>query len=764
MPSVNGTATRFPTSPLRAVRHWLGAALGLRSGAGPRPFDALEGRRLLSPVPPPAIGDLEDPGNPVVRIETNYGVIDIELFIGAAPVTVANYLNYVTSQRFDHSFFHRSVTTPNLFVLQGGGFTFSDVDGLGAITTDAPIIRETTGRSNLARTVAMARTNDIDSATSQFFINYVDNTFLDPTNPGNGYAVFGRVVQGWDNVLAIQALAVQDLTADQNVSGSPQAGVMGEVPVGPTYNSGNGLREQDLVTIINAEVFKPAGNVGFFTHTVYMPEGFRSDRSVETLSLHNPNSGTANYQVIARYENGQRDQVVTAGSINSNTSLEIRISDFNDTGLDLVRQGTPYALIVESALSTSVTDPQPVSATFNRQDFNAATGETFFNVAGYTDSDLQTWDIARIERDTLSQEFLVWVNLSPEPATVTVTFYTDQGLIDIVRSLDAYRRGGLEVHGLGLPSGILSARVSSTQPIVAALSDWDLPNSTTALPGDAGFYTPGFMSLGVPGSGSTHGGLADLSAETGWTNVISIFSPNGPAVVTFSFWRDSRPQGDAPIQRSVVVTGAGARRSDFIIDTDLLGIPVGEKFAATYSSGSTLVSLSFTSVDETNRHESTSSRADGVSTSFVSQLGPSVSFGDGRWDPARAASTQAETVSIFNPFASATAVFTYTLRYTFSDGTTIDAQTGSLDPNGRVTIRTGDLAGVMAKVQSGAQFQRYAISVVGNITDTPNSINQAHAGLVTFTRYDSTLGRSVTSSGMPSALGLSMSDPILLPA
>jgi len=760
MPISIGKATNVGGGNKRRVREWIADILGVRAGHRADIFEGLEGRCLLGSTPLPTIGDLELPTNPVVRLETNLGDVDIELFIGAAPITVNNFLTYVTSQRFDGTFFHRNAVSPQVFVLQGGGFSFDNDSGLSAMNTEPPIIRETTGRSNLARTVAMARTSQIDSATSQFFINYVDNTFLDPTGPGNGYAVFGRIVQGWDNVLAMQALGAQNLSGDSRITGHPSAGAMNEVPVRSSYSSAAGLMEQDLVSITNAEVVKTAGSTGFFSHRVVFPDGFRSNRTTETLELMNPNSTTATYQVIARYENGDRDQIISAGTINANSTLTIRLSDAEDSGLTIIRADTPYALVVESGLPPSESNPQPIAATINRHDFNATIGESFFNPAGHPTSELQTWDFARIERGNLSQEVLVWQNLTDQTATLTISFYTSGGTIDLIETLAPYRRGGLELWNLELPLGVMSARITSTQPIVAALSDWDIP-SGTAAPGDASYYTPAFGVLGSTAGGATHAGMGDLTIETGFTSTISIFNPNGAGVVvTLSFWLDTRGPTDDPVLRTLVLS-AGTR-TDYVLDTSLLGISSGERFAVTYSSGSTPITMQYTSVDEAGRNLATGKRADGVATTFLSKLAPQVNFADGRWDPARDTTTQNEFIGIFNPFARSSASLAYTVRYTFVDGTTIDAATGTLGANARVTLRTSSFSGVLAKVGSGAQFQRYAISVFGTITDS-GSLNQPHAGLVHFTRLDTFLGESVAAPGMASALGIALSSTILLP-
>lgn len=138
--------------------------------------------------------------NPVVVMETNKGTIKIELWADKAPVTVENFLRYVDGGYYDGLIFHRVI---NNFMIQGGGF---DQDMVQKSTFD-PIKNEARSDTpNDRGTIAMARTNVVDSATSQFFINLVDNDYLnhsDDTPRGFGYAVFGEVVEGMNVVDAI---------------------------------------------------------------------------------------------------------------------------------------------------------------------------------------------------------------------------------------------------------------------------------------------------------------------------------------------------------------------------------------------------------------------------------------------------------------------------------------------------------------------------------------------------------------------------------
>ena len=139
--------------------------------------------------------------NPSVTMETSLGVITIELFEKEAPVTVANFLRYVDEQFYDGLIFHRVIRG---FMIQGGGMDFA----MRQKKTAAPIKNEAAnGLSNDTGTIAMARTNVVDSATSQFFINVADNDFLNfrnPTPSGFGYCVFGKVTSGMDVVRKIE--------------------------------------------------------------------------------------------------------------------------------------------------------------------------------------------------------------------------------------------------------------------------------------------------------------------------------------------------------------------------------------------------------------------------------------------------------------------------------------------------------------------------------------------------------------------------------
>lgn len=156
--------------------------------------------------------------NPIVVMETNKGSIRIELWADKAPISVENFLRYTENSYFDGLIFHRVIPG---FMIQGGGF---DPDMVQKTTYDAIKNEASAAVPNARGTLAMARTNVVDSATSQFFINLVDNDFLnhtDETPRGFGYAVFGEVIEGMDVVDAIATAETGNQRGHQNVPVDP---------------------------------------------------------------------------------------------------------------------------------------------------------------------------------------------------------------------------------------------------------------------------------------------------------------------------------------------------------------------------------------------------------------------------------------------------------------------------------------------------------------------------------------------------------------
>lgn len=153
----------------------------------------------------------------MVKLHTNFGEITLELDAEKAPITVANFLQYVDNGFYDGTIFHRVI---NGFMIQGGGFDTS----MNQKSTESEIKNEAdNGLSNDKYTIAMARTSAPHSASSQFFINVANNEFLNhtaPTGSGWGYCVFGKVIDGMDVVDKIKQVPTTSLKGHQDVPGS----------------------------------------------------------------------------------------------------------------------------------------------------------------------------------------------------------------------------------------------------------------------------------------------------------------------------------------------------------------------------------------------------------------------------------------------------------------------------------------------------------------------------------------------------------------
>src|SRR5688572_5693888 len=148
----------------------------------------------------------------MLTFKTSKGDFTVELFLDDAPISSENFLQYVDSGFFDGTIFHRVIPG---FMIQGGGFT----EDMKQKDNGEPIKNEAkNGKKNLRGTLSMARTNDINSATSQFFINLKDNEFLDHKSAAQyGYAVFARVTEGMDVVDRIAAVSTGSRKGHQDV-------------------------------------------------------------------------------------------------------------------------------------------------------------------------------------------------------------------------------------------------------------------------------------------------------------------------------------------------------------------------------------------------------------------------------------------------------------------------------------------------------------------------------------------------------------------
>jgi peptidyl-prolyl cis-trans isomerase A (cyclophilin A) len=649
-------------------------------------FEALEQRLALFQGPminqPPPFASLEQVSDTVVRVLTNVGRFDIELFDTVAPNTVQNFLNYVTSGRYDESFFHRSVGT----ILQGGGYKFDDGVGLSSIPADPPIVNEFS-RSNLVRTIAMAKVaNQPNSATSQFFINTADNLPLNVEN--GGYTVFGKIVQGWDVVQTIASYNFRDL--DSAFTGSnPNPGVFDNVPVTPAYNQNNGPTEATIVKILDIEIIKARNSGKYYEQAYIFPEGFRSSTTTERIDLVNLDENWPSlYQIIVRYENGSRDQVIASGTIPAAARRSLKVNDFATPNYNLVRSGVGYAFEVRATRALAVS--------IDRRDNGVTIGEEFQMTARIATAALQRWNFGGGEKNSLTQSFLVYESLTQTNITVNIGIYPENGQPRFIsKPLESFRRGGLAIHTLGslIPDGAFSIQVSATGPIVAALSQYKR--------GGPSSLSEGFTSIGVMNSGATEGYLAaGIIPQGGSAQIELLYTAGSPAAISVNFFFHTNA-GGAPVTRTVLLTTAN-RRHSYDLASWVPELATDQFFSVRYE-----VQNSAAPVAVNYRSRLT---GDEMSTPFQTNTTRDVAFADGYTNPSEVPTQMNETISVFNPYQN-NVNFLYQVFFRFSDGTILATNTLSLNPLARQDINPQSLPAVLAKINSNPAFRFYSIQI-----------------------------------------------------
>lgn len=691
-------------------------------------MEELEGRTLfgVGSTPLPTIGMLESPNNTVVRLQTNLGDVDLELFNSVAPGTVTNFLRYVQEGHYDQSFFHRAVSN---FVLQGGGFRFDDATtpAFHAVPTYAAITNEFS-RSNTARTIAMAKLGgNPDSATNQWFVNLADNgSNLD--NQNGGFTVFGRVLgdASWAVIQSIMALPISNLSATPQFTG-PFAGNFGTTPTTTAFGGGN-VTEGLLVRINDAEVIKPANVGAFYTTQLYYPEGFTGSTISEFLPLGNPGNSTVHYQVIVRAELSTgdisatggwfRDRVISTGSINAQSRGGITISQFGPGGApganDLVPQGVPYAIEVWAT--------GDIAANLSHYDFGTSTGESFTPV---TDT---TWGFGEGTKLNGSVfDFLVWDNPNKTDANITITFYfQSSNPVTLNVTTDAFRRGGLAFQNVTQLTNntVFSMRMTADVPIVAALSHFDNRGDQS-----------GSSSLGVPGTASSVGILPFGQGGSAIDHMqVSFLNPGStPTVVTMVLRFENTAQ-EITVSPTLVIPGN--RRASFDLDTLLNGrVVAGDPFSIRYTT-----SPSSTPV---YAHASVVALGDAVSNPFATNVANAFLFAEGFMDPGRAGDSVLETISVYNPnsvfFTGQNTTANITFQFMYGDGFVV-THTAQVLGGARLDLTLDEFQPILTQgTQNGRFFYSIRVS-----SDIPMMAEMLH--------YDLTLGGLQASGGF-STLG-----------
>lgn len=628
-------------------------------------MELLEQRALLSWNNFPTTDDLLAVSDTVVRLQTNFGDIDLELFDVAAPATVANFLDYIRDGDYDKTFFHR-LTRDDLgdpITLEGGGFRLHGPTTTGPFNGASPAdqawesvpldqaVANQFGRSNLARTLAMARTaGQADSAASRFFFNLRDNTSFDTID--GGFTVFGRVAtdESWAVVQAIIS----------GTTPSDQGGEFDQLPTVSTAGfTGVDADETQLVTVRDAEIIKPRGSQSFYTTRVYYPEGFAGSNINEFLPLGNPGSATLFYQVIARAENRDplpgdgsdfwyRDKVISTGQIGGNRRAGITVSTFSNPDGNLVpRQGKPYALEVWAT--------DTVSATLSHYDFGSSAIEQF------TSSASTAWTIPDVQRGTDTHDFVVWANTTESTAAVTLSFHPAGGgtPIEIVAATEAFRRGGVSIGDLPqLADGHYSLRITSDVPLVGALSHFKT----------AGADKGGATQLAIPGAGARAGvlPLAYGGTGSGDADTVTFFNPGPDATAITLIAKFDDGSADFTWTPPALDLAGGGRVSYAIEDSDALR---GKTFTLLYSSSGADVFASVLHVGH----------GDVAGAPFVYAGASRHGFGEGFMNSARAGQDLFETLAVYNPngsslFGATAREAVVTLRFLFTDGVVLSEQ------------------------------------------------------------------------------------------
>lgn len=705
-------------------------------------FDELEQRVMLSVFFGEALPDLaamENTNNIIVRFNTNIvgddglSHFDMELFVSEDddPLrTVENFLDYVRRGQYDGMFFQRlqnlnanSAEPPE--ILQGGRNRLDEEAGQVTVIDVGDSIDDEVVRENLERTVAMAKTNSPDSATSQFFINLTDNEEdLSPDiQPNGGFPVFGQILgdRSWDLLMTIASLDVEDLQQslrDPQFGGNP----FPAVPVTEAFYDEDATMFTDemFVTVLDAEVIKPEG-VSFFDQAVYLSEGYRNFRSREILTVSNTNDEEADFQVILRYATTEdRDFVIDFGTLEAGETREIVLSGAGAE--EDVRGFIPYAIEVQTASNDAPS--VPVSATLRRSDFAGVAeiadpfaGEAFFNPEAIDTADredtLRTWVFADGLRDDVNGEtYITWVNLSDDAGEVTIEFFFEDGTTTQLvtpRELGAYRRGGVNVEGIGtsvLPEGAFGARVTSTVPIVATMSQYRLNEDDASDTGAA-------LALGQPGPGGPIAAIADIRrSDDGPGRLAVVNLGDAEAVVRLDFIDN----GGAVFSSVFNRVGAGNVRSFDLNQLPGLTLVPEQEYALRVSvqDGGPAIAAQFTTAGPTGGGGESVLSVGGTRHVFASAM----SSEDAGFE---------EAISVYNP-GSASSTVNYLVH--FSDGTRLSVNR-TVAAGERLAIDfsndpQSDLNDIQDKIESADEFSTFSVTVTTSAV-TVSSITRLDA-------------------------------------
>lgn len=396
------------------------------------------------------------------------------------------------------------------------------------------------------------------------------------------------------------------------------------------------------------EALEPRKLLAAMPYETYFPEGFTSDNVNEFVPMTNHGEVEARFELHARYEFGQRDQLVASGSIAPHSRGGVTISEVNRPEDRLVRKDTPYALVLRST--------QPISATMSHYDFGSAIGQSF------TSTTSTTWTFAEGKKDDSTRDYFLVYNPSSARVQVELEVYGAGGVtVRRTISLDAERRGGWSMADIAeLPSGAFSVRITASAPVVASQSHYETSSGR------------GFGVIGTPDGGAAVGVVPAIEYEDDFYDIngddrsharfqansfISILNTNPlAATITLTFVLDARGgEQPAPVQRVVDVGG----RSRTTLSVRELGLPASEHFGVVYRASQpvTVTGSVYQGMD-----------AVGVEAGTIAAT--TWDFGEGYMNASRAGRGIVEDLYVFNPGSSE---ITVNFEFSLHTGQTVTA-------------------------------------------------------------------------------------------
>lgn len=347
-------------------------------------------------------------------------------------------------------------------------------------------------------------------------------------------------------------------------------------------------------------------------HVLYYPEGFSSSRIEEFVPLVNPNETPVDYTVIARYEVGERDQVLATGTLAPHSRGGVTITSARQPGSNLTRLGEPYALEVRSN--------GQIGATFSHYDFGVTTGENF------TDTLSRTWTFAQVHKspDT-HRDFLLYYNPHQEQVNLSITLYYQDGTTALLsRSIDALRRGGINFNEDSeiTADGVFGVRVEADQPIVAAVSSYDFAHDR------------GYGYLGDHRGGNERGTIAGLTV--GEDSAIAILNTGSE---TTSVTLTATAITGTAWQQTITVTAQPHQQYSYTLTQ--LGLDGADAIGLTYNADAdvTVMGLEY-------------QFGDGDATPAATEASTASLIGDAFVYPGSAGTTYVEELTLYNPNAT----------------------------------------------------------------------------------------------------------------